>query len=442
MKIILGLIALGIVVVIHEAGHFLAAKLCGVVVESFSVGWGPVLLRKKWRGTEYRLSLLPIGGYCGMKGEDAWEKAMDENLDAIPEEEGGFYSAGSLRRILIGFAGPLANLILAFVILAIVGMQDYSFYTWESRIIPAMEADESGEPYPAAAAGLVAGDKILSINGTEMSNFYDIQQYVGTRAGEKLNVEFERDGRVLNAEMTASLDKKTGLGKIGAYPFIPLVVGSVKEGSSAETAGLRAGDEIVAVNGVSVQNQLDFAAVLAQKPAQAVLTVKRENVTLERTITVIYRESGEAETGMGWSPIVVSVAGTAFPACLLKGAQETVRMVALTLKSLTLLFKGVDLTEAVSGPVRITVMLGEAASASAMGFLELVAIICVSLFLMNLLPIPILDGGVILVALIEGISRRKIRPKTLYRVQIVGAVIIAAIFVFALFGDIRYLFIK
>ena len=439
MKIILGLIALGVVVIIHEAGHFIAAKLCGVVVESFSVGWGPVLLRKKWRGTEYRLSLLPIGGYCGMKGETAWEKALDENLEAIPEEEGGFYSAGALRRIIIGFAGPAANLILAFVLLAVVGMQDYSFYTWENRIIPVEEADESGKPYPATAAGLVAGDIILSINGAEMRNFYDIQQYIGTRAGEALKVEYERDGRILATEMTAALDKKTGLGKIGAYPFIPLKVGSIKEGSSAETAGIRAGDEVIAVNGAPVQNQLDFAAALAQKPAQAALTVKRENVTLERTITVIYRESGEAETGIGWSPIAVSVAGAAFPACILKGLEETGRMVALTLKSLTLLFKGVDLTEAVSGPVRITVMLGEAASASAMGFLELVAVICVSLFLMNLLPIPILDGGVILVALIEGISKRKVRPKTLYRVQIVGAAIIALIFVFALFGDIRYL---
>ena len=439
MKIILGLIALGIVVVVHEAGHFIAAKLCGVVVESFSVGWGPVLLRKKWRGTEYRLSLLPIGGYCGMKGEDAWEKALDENLDAIPEEEGGFYSCGSLRRILIGFAGPVANLILAFILLAIVGTQGYSFYTWENRIIPVTEADESGAPYPAAAAGLMAGDKILSINGAAMSNFYDIQQYVGTRAGEALLVEFERDGRTLTTEMTAALDKKTGLGKIGAYPFIPLKVGNVKEGSSAETAGIRAGDEIIAVNGVPVANQLEFAAALAQKPAQVALTVKREAITLERAVTVIYRESGEAETGIGWSPIAVSVAGAPFPACIAKGAQETARMVAITLKSLTLLFKGVDLTEAVSGPVRITVMLGEVASASTTGFLELVAVICVSLFLMNLLPIPVLDGGVILVALIEGISRRKIRPKTLYRVQLAGAAIIAVIFVFALFGDIRYL---
>ena len=440
MKIILGLIALGIVVMIHEAGHFLAAKLCGVDVESFSIGWGPVLLRKKWRGTEYRLSLLPIGGYCGMKGEDAWEKALDENLDAIPEEKGGFYSAGTLRRIIISFAGPAANLILAFILLTIVGMQDYSFYTWGNRIIPETSADESGAPYPAAAAGLEAGDRILSINGVEMSNFYDIQQYVGTRAGEKLKIEYERDGDIRAAEMTASLDKKTGLGKIGAYPFIPLAVGSVKEGSSAETAGIRAGDEIIAVNGAPVANQLEFAQVFEKKPEQATFTIRRDGATIEKAITVIYRESGEAETGIGWSPVSVSVPGAAFPACIAKGAEETWRMVTLTLKSLSLLFKGIDLTEAVSGPVRITVMLGEAASASITGLLELVAVICVSLFLMNLLPIPILDGGVILVALIEGVSKRKIRPKILYRVQLVGAALIAVIFVFALFGDIRYLF--
>ncbi len=439
MKVILGLIALGVVVLIHEAGHFLAAKLCGVEVETFSVGWGPVLLRKKWRKTEYRLSALPIGGYCGMKGEGAWQKAITENLEAIPEEKGGFYSASSLRRTIIAFAGPAANLVLAFILLTIVGMKDYSFYTWENRIIPITQADESGVLPPAAAAGLKEGDSIISINGEPIGNFYDIQQYVGTRAGEKLFIEYERDGKVLNAEMTAALDKSTGLGKIGAYPFIPLVVGNVKKGSSAETAGIRAGDEIIAVDGKAIHNHIEFADSFLGRPEQVALTIKRENVTLQRAITVIYRENGEAETGIGWKPIPVTVQGAPFPACIVKGVRSTAEMTALSVKSLALLFRGVNLTEAVSGPVRVTVMLGEAAAASALSFMELTAIICISLFLMNLLPIPVLDGGIILVAIIEAIFGKKIKPKTLYKIQIAGAVIIGLIFAFALFGDIRYL---
>lgn len=439
MGILLGLIALGVVVTVHELGHFLAAKLCGVEVESFSLGWGPVLLRKTWRGTEYRLSAFPLGGYCGMKGENAWRTAVEENLDEIPEEKGGFYSAGPLRRILIGFAGPFANLVLAFLLLSAAGTQDYSFYTWENRIIPVPHADD-GTLYPAQVAGLQSGDRILSLDGTEMHNFYDIQQYVGTRAQESIGVVYERDGTVRRCAIVPRLERQTGLGKIGVTPYIPLTVGSVKQGSSAQTAGIRPGDRILAVDGVPASNSADFDAALADRPEQITLTVLHETVTVDRTVTVVYRENGTAETGIGWKPVSVTVPGVPFPACLVKGLSSTAEMVSLSLKSLSLLFRGVDLTEAVAGPVRVTVMLGEATAAGAAGFLELAAIICVSLFLMNLLPVPVLDGGVILLALIELASGRRLRPAVLARIQTAGAVLILLLFIFALFGDIRYFF--
>lgn len=438
MKIIFGLIALGIVVIIHELGHFIAAKLCGVKVESFSVGWGPVLLRKKWRGTEYRLSVLPLGGYCGMKGEDAYKTAIEEKLDYIPEEDGGFYSAHPLKRVIIGAAGPAANLILAFLILTVVGMNDYSYRTWGNKIIPVAET-ENGVHYPAYLAGLQEGDKIISLDDKKISNFSEIQMYISSRAEEPIKVLYEREGQILETEMVPLLDKKTGAGKIGVYPFIPLEVGNVKKGSSAETAGIRAGDKITAVNGEPVSNYMDLAEILSSRPEQLTFTVQHETVQALHTVTMIYRNDGTVETGMEWSPLTVTVPGAPFPRCIGKGFSRTMEMVSLTFKSLGLLFRGIDLTEAVSGPVRVTVMLGEAASADFSGFLELTAIICISLFLMNLLPIPILDGGVILVALVEFFSLKQLKPSVLYKIQLAGAVFIAFIFVFALFGDIRYL---
>ncbi len=438
MKIIFGLIALGIVVIIHELGHFFAAKLCGVDVESFSVGWGPVFLRKKWHGTEYRLSVLPLGGYCGMKGENAYRTALEEKLDYIPEEEGGFYSVHPLKRVIIGAAGPVANLILAFIILTIVGMGDYTYYSWGNKIIPVSETD-NGVHYPAYLAGLQEGDKIISLDGKTISNFSEIQMYISTRAEETIKVVYERDGQILKTEMTPLLDKKTGAGKIGVYPFIPLEVGSVKKGSSAETAGIRAGDKIIAVNGEEVSNYMDLADILQTKPEQLTFTVQHETVQAQHTVTMLYRNDGTVETGMDWNPLTVTIPGADFPGCIGKGFTRTIGMVSLTFKSLGLLFRGIDLTEAVSGPVRVTVMLGEAASADFTGFLELMAIICVSLFLMNLLPIPVLDGGIILVALVEFFSKKQLKPSVLYKIQIVGAVFIAFIFIFALFGDIRYL---
>ena len=119
-KILIGLLGLTVVVVIHEFGHFLAAKLCGVTVESFSIGWGPVLFRKKFKQTEFRISAIPLGGYCGMKGEKAYQEALDNKLPEIPKEEGGLYTVHPLKRILIAFAGPFFNLIFACIATMIV----------------------------------------------------------------------------------------------------------------------------------------------------------------------------------------------------------------------------------------------------------------------------------------------------------------------------------
>jgi len=438
IKILTGLIALGLVVVIHELGHFIAARFCGVEVETFSIGWGPVLLRKKMGTTEYRLSLLPLGGYCGMKGEHAFTEALEKNLDSIPAENGSFYGVHPLKRIIIAFSGPLANLLFAVIVLAFVSAAGSNYQSYTNKIVPASIYDGTAGS-PIDVAGLIEGDRIVSLDNKKTENYSDIQQFVVTHPQEKIQVSYERDGKIFSTTLIPNLDPKTGSGKVGIYPYIPLVVGTVKKGSAAETDGIKAGDLITEVNGVTVSHYMQFSALLKDKPEQVAITINRNGLTFESKLIMLYSDKGIPESGITWKTETVIIPGTDFLNSVKGGFTETWNTLALTVKSIGLLFRGVDLGEAVSGPVRITMMIGEVAQTSFIGVAQLLSIICVSLFLMNLLPIPILDGGLILFSLIEIIYRKPLKPKTLYYVQFIGIAFIGFLFIFALFGDIRYL---
>ncbi len=445
VKILIGLIILSIMVFIHELGHFIAAKLCGVVVESFSIGWGPVLFKKKKGDTEYRISAIPMGGYCGMKGEKAFQQAIEENLPAIPKKEGELYGVHPFKRIIIAFAGPFANYISAVLALAIVSAIGSSYYTSSNKIAPVYyynEADDS----PAREADLRMGDVILSINGEKTETFADIVRLIVPEAKEEVRLEIEREGQILTKKLRPKLDPKTGAGIIGFYSFIPLEIDSVKPSSSAELAGLKKGDLIMEVNGIEVANTVDLNRALGginEKTAE--LGILRDENKITKTVNLIRTENG-IDLGLNIKSIKVETPGTGFFKSIVNGFVLTHKAFVLTFKSLGLLFKGVDFRQAVSGPVRITHMLGDvAAQGFKAGFLiglsdilNFVSIISISLFIMNLLPIPILDGGLILFAFIEFIFRRQIHPKVLYYVQFIGIAFIGIVFIFALWGDIGY----
>ena len=366
MKWLYGILCLFFLILFHEFGHFLAAKLFGVKVESFSVGFGPILLHRTVKATDYRLSLIPLGGYCGMKGENDFREAMEQNLKEVNGEPDSLYGVHPIKRAAIGFAGPFFNFIFAIFCFSLINGIGYNYYTYSNKIILADELYENSCT-AAREAGLLTGDEIIRINGKEILDFSQIIEEVSVRPAENINITVLRDKKELTFIVHTQMDKETGTGKIGV---------------AADT------------NSLLEQSTPDYN----------------------------------------------------FFEAIGHGFLDTFEYIGLTFKSIAILFKGVDLKNAVGGPARITEMLGSTAQEGfsagfKVGFIslsQLMAVISISLFIMNLLPIPVLDGGLILVALIETISRKKVPPKVQYRIQFIGFAFIAILFIIGLIGDINY----
>ena len=366
MKWLYGLLCLIFLILFHEFGHFIAAKLFGVKVESFSVGFGPVLLHKKIKGTDYRLSLLPLGGYCGMKGEKDFQKAIDEKLNYIPGEPDSLYGIHPLKRAAIGFAGPFFNFIFAIIAYSLINLIGYTYYTYSNKIIISDEVVQNSCSV-AKDAGLITGDRIICVNGKTTEDFSDIISEVSTRPDEDITIIVIRDNNELTFTLHSEINKTQGTGKIGI---------------GADTSDL-----------------------------------------LEK-----HTPKYNFFTAFG------------------KGFLDTVESVHLTFKSFKVLFKGIELKNAVSGPARVTHMLGstvqdafaESPKTGFINMLNLMAIISISLFIMNLLPIPVLDGGLILIAFIEAIFRKKVNPRIQYYIQFIGLAFILFLFILGTFSDVSY----
>ena len=366
MRIVIGLICLCFLIFFHELGHFLVAKLFKIKVESFSIGMGPILFHKTIKGTDYRISLFPFGGYCGIKGEKDFQEALKNNYSKIEGEKDSMYGCHPFKRAAIGFAGPFFNFLFAFFAFTVILLTGYTTYSYSNKIIIASELDSSIQSQ-AGKAGLKTGDEIIKINNKKIEDFSDIIFEISKRPDEDIEISVLRDKEIIEFSVHSVLDKTSGTGKIGI---------------SADTT------------------------TLLKK------VIKSKNFFL----------------------------------AIKDGFLESLNMTFLTLKGIFTLFKGVDLKNQVSGPARVADMIGEVVSESAtqgkkavfINLLNFMALISISLFLMNLLPIPVLDGALILFALIEGIFRIRLHPKFYYYIQFIGIFIIIIIFIIGVSGDFIY----
>jgi regulator of sigma E protease len=446
LNILIGLVGLGIVVFVHELGHLIAAKAVGIEVEAFSLGWGRKLAGYTWRGTEYRISVFPVGGYCKMKGEQSYATALENNEDRIPEEPGSFFSAAPWKRIVTLLAGPVANLMLAMLILTVIWWIGFSTQTFENRVVLAAEYQESpvgSQPSPAERAGLQSGDYIVTLGDREVETYTDIQETVAQNARTELDLIIQRNGSRIATTITPALEPETGSGRIGVFAWVDPVIAQVEAGSPADLAGLRAGDQIVAIAGSDTPHSIAVGEALSAATPPAQLSYRRNGSVLQTSVQP--RENGMI--GVAFQTITIETPELSLIQAVGRGVEESFRILTLNVRSLRLLFQGVQLRSAVAGPVRISYFIGDVTTSGfAVGIGEglrslfnFLALLSVVLFFMNLLPIPVLDGGQIVLSTIEWVRGRAAHPRTVQRYQTVGAVIIFALLFFAIFGDILFI---
>jgi regulator of sigma E protease len=457
VTVLVGIVGLGVMVFVHELGHFVAAKLNGVGVEVLSLGWGPRLVGFTHKGTTYQVSWFPVGGYCKMKGElvpgiaGGGAEAVARASEA-PEvhPKGSFLAASPWRRIMIAAFGPVFNLVFALLVFALIWGIGFKVASSDNRVILATDytLDKFPQQPPAAVAGLMTGDRITQIDGAPVEKFQDILETVSIAPGKALRVSVLRSGsgETRTLTITPQLDKDTGAGKIGIYAWVDPLVRTVSPGSAAAIAGLQAGDRIIETDGRPVRNTMDIFQSLAAKPAKLPITYERAGANGTATLVFVYDEKGSPNLGLGFAYDIYRSPRLGLGGALAKSVEETWSTITLTVKGFGLLFQGIKLRNAVAGPLRITYYIGTAATsgfelgvgAGVISFFRFLAFLSVVLFLMNLVPIPAMDGGQIVLFIVEIFRGKPVRSRLIWRLQVIGFSLLIGLSLFVTFSDVLF----
>lgn len=441
-------VVLGVLIVVHEFGHYLAARYCGVRVLRFSVGFGRTLWQRRFGrdGTEWAISIFPLGGYVKMLDEREAEVAPEERHRAFNRQSVG-------KRSLIVAAGPLANFLLAIVLYWAV------FMVGSNELLPILGTPPAASP--AASAGIVNGEQVRAVDGQPVATWNDLRWTLLHKAvdqeaatleviNEQRDVAFRRLALQAAGEQGWEGDALERLGIRFFRPNLPPVVGKVLAGSPGEVAGLRSGDEIVAVDGSEVVTWHDF--VLKVRDA-AERTLRVELLRDGRPVAVDVVPEAISERGRRIGRVGVAVAESpdavrevrifvryGFFAAGGKALAETWDKSVFSLVMLGKMLTGEVSWRNLSGPVTIADYAGQSARLGIDYYLKFMALVSISLGVLNLLPIPVLDGGHLMYHMIEVVRRRPLSERAMEIAQQVGLSILFVLMAFAFFNDMNRLF--
>jgi regulator of sigma E protease len=424
---------LGVMILIHEFGHYAAAKFFGVRVEVFSIGFGKRLLGFRRGDTDYRISALPLGGYVKMSGENF----MEERTGAPYE----FMSHPRWQRFVIAIAGPAMNLALAIGLLTAVFMLRYEHPMALDH--PAVIGSVI-ENSPAAKAELQAGDKIVKIDDVANPVWEDVLRKEVLSPNQALHVQIDRNGTVLDKSVTPrTVGSDQVGGDVGWIPMQPAIITSIEEGKPAAQAGMKVGDEIVALNGTQIRTTEDMIRLLqANKSKPVKFTATREGQLMDFTVTPMLdkRPDGSDQYRIGIISNPVHVDKLPFGKALARSFDENKKNSMMVFDLIGKMLQHKVSVKQMSGPIGIARAAGDAAQQPGWApLMYLMAMVSLQLGLFNLFPFPILDGGMILMLAIEGLRRRDISLAVKERVYQVAFVLLVLFAALVIFNDITKL---
>ncbi len=391
-----------------------------------------------------------MGGYCRMKGEEEFRQALSAKLDSFTPSAGSLFYASPLKRVATFLAGPVFTFLLAVMLFTGVWWIGYSYQTYENRIIITSDYPDiygSEDLSPAAQAGLQTGDYIRSIQGEPVETFSDLQQIISAQPEISLEITAVRDGNVLSITAVPRINRSTGTGYLGVGPYIEPVISHVQPDGSAASAGLKPGDRITAVDSTPVNHSIELYRAFASTPGSSELKVQRGQSTITMTYIPRYNQQGLLQPDFSFQLVERQTPDYNFFQAIGPGIAESFETFVLTIKGIGMLFSGsVDTSDAVAGPLRITYLMGDITSQGfSAGFRQgiitlfrLIGFISIALTFANLLPIPALDGGQILISLYEAIRGKMISPRKYYILQMIGFSLIMFIFLLTLMNDISF----
>ncbi|HYE64320.1 MAG TPA: RIP metalloprotease RseP [Pyrinomonadaceae bacterium] len=429
---------LGAAVVIHEFGHFIVAKLLKIRVETFSVGFGPRLFGRRWGTTDYRVSAIPLGGYVKLGGDESNAAIEGAGASDVPPEE-QFNLRPRWQKISVAVAGPVMNILTALAIPFFGAM--YAGVP----VMPAPTVNLVRQGGAADAAGIKPGDRIISFNGKENPTWERIENDALLSPEQPLPLVIERDGQRVTTAIrpTKQMHDGNALGQLDMEPdygALPVVIGMVEEGGPAKEAGLKAGDRIVAINGVPARNKEQVTQFIQDNKAEPIrLTIERGGERQEITARVRQMPDGRERLGFGYSREPLERVGPITAASY--AVSKNIEILRLTGKALGQTFTGQrSIRDTLAGPIGIATESSKAANNYGWeGVFFMLAFMSLNLGVFNLLPIPVLDGGAIFLLLVEamlGWVGLKLSMTMRERIQQIGFVVLLLLMGFVITNDL------
>ena len=424
-NIVAFIFVIGVLVFVHELGHFLAARRVGVRVLTFSLGFGPKIAKYRRGDTEYCISVLPLGGYVKMAGEDP-----DSERTGADDE---FMSKSKWERFQVLVMGPVMNVVLAVVVMTFVLYNGAQIPVYEDMppVVGFVVEDSVAE-----LVGIQVGDRILSVDGTPTETWSDLFKAVMPRAQRELSVVVRgTNGQPRTLRMTPDSQTEFEIGDLGVGPAREPQILSVSPGQPADQVGLLVDDVIAAVDGESLSREDIIARIQGSADEPVVLTVRRGQTQFDVEVTpALVGDIGMIGAGLSQYPVRVVEPG--FREAIVLSLEQNYEWSGLIFQTLVGLFTTETSPRQLIGPVGIAQMSGDMAEIGFLALLSLMSMLSLNLGILNLLPVPVLDGGHIMIMALEGVSRRDFSMRAKERMLLVGFVMLMMLMITVVYNDL------